>query len=121
MELPVSQQMLQLLAAFALGAGLGLLFDAFRVLRRRARAAWMRALLDVLYSAAALFALFTFGMVSGAGQVRLFMLAAVAAGCACYGAFASAACLRALEAVAAQLAKAVRDIGDFLHTYKQNG
>ena len=108
MELPVSQQMLQLLAAFALGAALGLLFDAFRVLRRRARAAWMRALLDVLYSAAALFALFTFGMVSGAGQVRLFMLAAVAAGCACYGAFASAACLRALEAVAAQLAKAVR-------------
>ena len=106
MELPVSQQMLQLLAAFALGAALGLLFDAFRVLRRRARAAWMRALLDVLYSAAALFALFTFGMVSGAGQVRLFMLAAVAAGCACYGAFASAACLRALEAVAAQLAKA---------------
>ena len=39
MELPVSQQMLQLLAAFALGAALGLLFDAFRVLRRRARAA----------------------------------------------------------------------------------
>lgn len=81
MEIDVSQQLFQLGASWLSGLVVGGLYDIFRVLRRKLKAS---ALLDGLFSIAALCTLFTLGMDAGGGSLHIFMLAFFALGFASY-------------------------------------
>lgn len=81
MELYVSRQLLQLLCSASVGMGIGLVYDLFRILRRRLKA---DALFDILFWLCCLAALFTLGMDMGGGALHIFMLAFAALGFSAY-------------------------------------
>ena len=89
MSLHPLAQLGQVALALGLGAALGLLFDVLRVPRRHARRAFLRAVLDAVFSLAVGLTVFAFGMAAGSGQVRLFMFLAIAAGWTGYFAWVS--------------------------------
>ena len=74
MELPVSLQLRELGWALALGAGLGLLQDLLRPLRRGPVTA---ALADLLFCLVLLVSLLVFTLYAGRGRLRIFALAAL--------------------------------------------
>ena len=76
MELPVTLQLQELGWALGLGAGLGLLYDLLRPLRR---GKWSIALTDGLYALLVLLALLLFALYAGRGRLWLFALAAIGA------------------------------------------
>ena len=91
MALSIRAQALSLLAALALGTGLGLLYDLFRALRRRGR----DTLWDLLFCALAACAAFLFAMradngIFGTGELLLSLL-----GLLVYFRFLSPRCLPA--------------------------
>ena len=75
MELPVSVQLLELAWALALGAGMGLLQDLLRPLRR---GKGLTALADALWCMVLLFALLSFTIYAGRGRLRAGSLLAAA-------------------------------------------
>ena len=81
MELYVSHQLLQLVCSAAVGIGIGLVYDVFRILRRCLKA---DALFDALFWLCCLAALFTLGMDMGEGALHIFMLAFAVLGFASY-------------------------------------
>lgn len=81
MEIDVSRQLLQIGASWLTGFASGLVYDVFRVLRRRLKAS---SLFDGLFCLAVLFALFTLGMSAGGGSLHIFMLAFFCLGFASY-------------------------------------
>jgi hypothetical protein len=118
---PISGQLAELGLSLAMGAGLGLLYDVFRALRRRtgARAG---AVLDALFALSAAFMLFAFGMGPGEGSVQVFTVIFAALGLAAYMAavsppvlkallFVSDAASRGLSFASAPMKKAAEKIG----------
>lgn len=111
MEIDVSQQLFQLGASWLSGFTVGGIYDIFRVLRRKLKAS---ALLDGLFSIAALCTLFTLGMDAGGGSLHIFMLAFFALGFASYMLLLSDIVLKVLnktaELIAAVLAPTVNTL-----------
>lgn len=111
MEIDVSQQLFQLGASWLSGFTVGGIYDVFRVLRRKLKAS---ALLDGLFSIAALCTLFTLGMDAGGGSLHIFMLAFFALGFASYMLLLSDIVLKVLnktaELIAAVLAPTVNTL-----------
>ena len=70
--------------AALLGAALGLAYDFASALRLATRRAWLAALLDAAFCAAAASALFAFGMAALGGRLRLYALCSCAAGWGAY-------------------------------------
>ena len=77
MELEVKRQLLQLVAAYAAGLGLGVIYDVLRAIRRRLGLNWF---FDLLFVGALGFVLFTLGMSVGDGELNLFMAGFAALG-----------------------------------------
>ena len=82
MELPLRLQALQLAAAVALGAALGVFYDLLRALRRRAPGLTVPA--DVLFVLIFFLALLALALYAGGGLLRLFFCPAVALGAGIY-------------------------------------
>ena len=76
----VTAQALAFLGAMALGGGLGLVYDLFRLLRGRFRLGLLSAALDLLYWPLSVAALFSYAVAAGNGEVRIYLLAGAAAG-----------------------------------------
>ena len=70
-----SQQVTLVLQSLLLGVGIGAVYDMLRALRLHFRCGWAgAALLDTLFWAIVLAALFEFGLIAAAGQPRGFVL-----------------------------------------------
>ena len=107
MELYVSRQLLQLACSAAVGLGIGLVYDLFRILRRRLKA---DAIFDALFWMCCLAALFTLGMDMGGGALHIFMLAFAALGVAAYMLLMSAAVMAVLDRIARIISRALRPL-----------
>ena len=114
MELPVSQQGVQLLLSAALGAGLGVVYSLLRALRLWARRGAVTAASDAAFWLLTGAALFLFGLLPGRGELRLFMLAGAAAGASVWlllaGRAVTKACVRLLETFAHAGRRALRPV-----------
>lgn len=76
-----SQQVTLVLQSLLLGVGIGAVYDMLRALRLHFRCGWAgAALLDTLFWAIVLAALFEFGLIAAAGQPRGFVLLTAAGG-----------------------------------------
>lgn len=76
-----SQQVTLVLQSLLLGVGIGAVYDMLRALRLHFRCGWAgAALLDTLFWAIVLAALFEFGLIAAAGQPRGFLLLTAAGG-----------------------------------------
>jgi len=82
MELPVTLQAVQFAEAFALGLGLGLLYDLFRAVRRVHP--HTTRLLDALFCLLLLFSLLLFALYPGRGEFRLFFYLGIGLGSVLY-------------------------------------
>ena len=82
MELPLRLQALQLAAAFALGAALGVVYDLLRALRRRVPA--LTAAADALFCLLLLVGLLALALYAGGGLLRLFFFPGIALGAWAY-------------------------------------
>ena len=74
MEVSNPGQALGFLAALALGGGLGLLYDFFRLLRRRLGAPWLAAALDLCYWPVGAGVLFWHALEAGGGVIRVYLV-----------------------------------------------
>ncbi len=75
MEISVSEQALDFLAACLLGVGLGVLYDLFRILRLALwRGRWIVAMEDLLFWMTAAATTFLFQLVNSDGQMRFYIL-----------------------------------------------
>ena len=63
---------------------MGLLYDAFRILRVRVRLPLLGGVLDLLFWLVVTVALFVYTTTAGAGEVRLYIVAAVLLGALAY-------------------------------------
>lgn len=80
-----SQQVTLVLQSLLLGVGIGAVYDVLRALRLHFRCGWAGvALLDTLFWAIVLAALFEFGLIAAAGQPRGFVLLTAAGGVELY-------------------------------------
>ena len=85
MFFPMEAQGLILIQSILLGAGIGVFYDVLRALRRQCRAGrGLTALLDAVFWAGVLFAIFEYGITLAAGQGRYFVLAGVGIGAGIY-------------------------------------
>jgi len=84
MEVSLAGQALFLAGALLLGAAVGLLYDAFRVLRVRIPFKPLGGLLDLLFWLVVTAALFVYTLTAGNGEVRIYMVLAVLGGAAAY-------------------------------------
>lgn len=80
MEVSVAGQALSFLGAMALGGGLGLVYDLFRLLRLRLGGKLLGGLLDLVYWPLTVVALFVYSVTAGDGVVRFYLMAGVALG-----------------------------------------
>ena len=83
MELPISMQLQEAAASLLFGAVLGLVYDLMRAVRIKAGGPAVH-ILDILYCAFAAMAMFTLGIASGEGRLRVFMAIIAAAGAGLY-------------------------------------
>mgnify|MGYP004664949167 FL=1 len=83
MEIAVGAQALGLVLAFVMGAGMGVLYDVLRPLRRRSGRGGAAAL-DALYMLLCGALSFVFAMGAGSGKLGMWELAATLAGFAGY-------------------------------------
>ena len=74
MEVSNTGQALGFLAALALGGGLGLLYDFFRLLRRRLGVPWLAAALDLCYWPVGAGVLFWHALEAGGGVIRVYLV-----------------------------------------------
>ena len=74
MGVQISQQLSAFLASILLGLGLGLVYDLLRAFRLAAPGRRLGCLLDGLYAAAVLAAVFYFTLAFGDGELRLYMV-----------------------------------------------
>jgi spore cortex biosynthesis protein YabQ len=93
-------QLAQLSAALVTGGALGLLYDVLKTIRKRTRYKAVAGFLDLLFWLMAVIGLFTLGMSSGRGDIRLFMLAAALIGVVLYMIGPSFAVNKALDFIA---------------------
>jgi len=107
MHVDVSLQLAQLALSVLTGFALGVLYDILRAMRRVFK---IDAVLDVLFCAVLLLALFTLGMDIGQGGVHVFMFCAAAAGCAAYMSLLSGALLPLFEKITAFAVKAASPV-----------
>ena len=84
MEIGVAGQLTTLAQALLLGLLAGTVYDLLRSVRIRCRRRWLTHLTDGLYTAALLLAIFLFSLRRGEGELRLYMLLGMAAGCLFY-------------------------------------
>ena len=97
MEVSVTGQALAFLGALALGAGVGLLYDLFRILRVRLPWKALGAVLDLMFWLTVTAALFVYAVAAGDGEVRIYLVMGVLAGAAGYRVRGlSEYCLRAI-------------------------
>ena len=102
-----SQQVTLVLQSLLLGVGIGAVYDILRALRLHFRCGWAgAALLDTLFWAIVLAALFEFGLIAAAGQPRGFVLLTAAGGMGLYFAALSETVLEAIMRLLQVLAKA---------------
>ena len=106
-----SQQVTLVLQSLLLGVGIGAVYDMLRALRLHFRCGWAgAALLDTLFWAIVLAALFEFGLIAAAGQPRGFVLLTAAGGMGLYFAALSETVLEAIMRLLQALAKLRRAI-----------
>ncbi len=119
MELSVKYQLFQLACSCLVGLASGVIYDFFRVLRRRLKAA---AMLDGLFWIAMLLTLFTLGMDIGEGSLHIFMLAFTVLGFASYMILFSSAILTLFNKIAELIEALLRPVrklsGKFLQVVK---
>ena len=84
MTVSVTDQALFFAGALVMGAAVGLLYDAFRILRVRIRLPLLGGVLDLLFWLVVTVALFVYTTTAGSGEVRLYIVAAVLLGAAAY-------------------------------------
>jgi len=84
MTVSVTDQALFFAGALVMGAAVGLLYDAFRILRVRVRLPLLGGVLDLLFWLVVTVALFVYTTTAGSGEVRLYIVAAVLLGAAAY-------------------------------------
>ena len=102
-----SQQVTLVLQSLLLGVGIGAVYDMLRALRLHFRCGWAgAALLDTMFWAIVLAALFEFGLIAAAGQPRGFVLLTAAGGMGLYFAALSETVLEVLMRLLQVLAKA---------------
>lgn len=77
MTVSVTDQALFFAGALVMGAAVGLLYDAFRILRVRVRLPLLGGVLDLLFWLVVTVALFVYTTTAGSGEVRLYIVAAV--------------------------------------------
>jgi hypothetical protein len=99
-HISVSRQFAEAAAALALGAAAGFLYDFLRVVRRRARAAAVTAVCDLLFCVLAGISLFLLGLTVGGGRQRLFMAAVAVLGVTLYFITVSRAALYVCDGIA---------------------
>ena len=106
-----SQQVTLVLQSLLLGVGIGAVYDMLRALRLHFRCGWAGvALLDTLFWAIVLAALFEFGLIAAAGQPRGFVLLTAAGGVGLYFAALSETVLEVLMRLLQVLAKLRRAV-----------
>lgn len=106
-----SQQVTLVLQSLLLGVGIGAVYDMLRALRLHFRCGWAgAALLDTLFWAIVLAALFEFGLIAAAGQPRGFVLLTAAGGMGLYFAALSETVLEAIMRLLQVLAKLRRAV-----------
>jgi spore cortex biosynthesis protein YabQ len=85
MENYISDQLISFLRSALLGLMAGVVYDLLRAVRlRRARSRVLTHLLDAVYVLSALLVLFLFTLRQGDGELRLYMLLAIALGLSFY-------------------------------------
>ena len=77
-------QALTFLGALGLGAGLGLVYDLFRLLRRRVRLPLLGPALDLLFWVLVTAGLFLYAISAGGGELRIYMAVALFLGAVAY-------------------------------------
>lgn len=80
MAISVTDQAMAFLGALALGGGLGVLYDLFRLSRVRLGLRVLGALLDLSYWVVAVLALFGYCLAAGNGDVRIYLVVGIALG-----------------------------------------
>ena len=75
MTVSVTDQALFFAGALVMGAAVGLLYDAFRILRVRVRLPLLGGVLDLLFWLVVTVALFVYTTTAGSGEVRLYIVA----------------------------------------------
>jgi len=83
----VTAQALDFLGALALGGGLGLVYDLFRLLRGRFCLGILGSALDLLYWPLSVAALFFYAVAAGNGEVRIYLLVGAVLGVYCISCF----------------------------------
>ena len=81
---PLGWQVLFLAGAAALGLGVGLLYDLFRVMRVRIPLPLLGGALDLLFWLVVTAGLFVYTTAAGNGEVRFYMIGAVLLGAVVY-------------------------------------
>ena len=84
MEIGVAEQVRTLAQALLLGLIFGTAYDLLRSVRIRCRRRWLTHLTDGIYTVGLLLAIFIFSLRRGDGELRLYMLMGMAAGCLFY-------------------------------------
>lgn len=84
MENYVAAQIVTFAQALLMGAVSGCLYDLLRAVRLACRRDWLTHIMDGLYTAAVLLLVWLFALQRGEGELRLYMLAAMALGAAVY-------------------------------------
>ena len=84
MTISVTEQALFFAGALLMGAAVGLLYDAFRILRVRVHLPLLGGFLDLLFWAVVTVALFVYTTAAGNGEVRGYLVLAVLLGAAAY-------------------------------------
>ena len=84
MGAPLADQARFLLGALALGVGVGLVYDLFRILRVRLPLPLLAGALDLLFWLVVTASLFVYTTAAGRGEVRGWLVLGVLAGAAAY-------------------------------------
>ena len=84
MKTEIASQAVRIVLCFLMGLASGVLYDAFRALRRESSLRALTSVLDAFFCAAVCFSLFVIGMSAGEGSIDIAMLAFAALGFGAY-------------------------------------
>lgn len=119
MKTSVDTQAVQISLCFLMGLASGIIYDAFRALRRESTWRVLPALLDTVFCAAVCFALFIIGMSAGEGSLSITMLAFALVGFACYMALFSNAVLGLFRRVLLRIKKILYPLKKYFSAVSQ--